>query len=309
MFDPKTIVWVANRDSPLNHKNGDFGIAKDGNLTVFNEHKNSVWKTYLPVPLKGMEKLLDFGNLQILSNSMRIIWESFKNPTDTFLQKHIIKKEESSYYWKSGVSGKFISDDILPILSSLLSNPNGSSFDPKTFIENQTNMRLVINSNGELTWWEPNDRCNVFRACGDFASCSNRKNESRCKYLPGFEVPQKMPLCRNKKKAVNFLPLNVIKVGKPDGYFENNNENECKEVCLKECNCQASSGETFTKNRACWIWSDNLYNIQEDDTNGGRKIHLRLQDNISAENQKLIRKTGEAICLYAFMTVRGMSKS
>ncbi|KAK1567468.1 hypothetical protein Q3G72_012579 [Acer saccharum] len=112
--------------------------------------------------------------------------------------QYIIKKEQSSYYFKSGVSGNFMSDDILPIVSTLLSN--GSSFNPKTSIKNQTNMRLVINSDGKLqyftrlaesapwnsTWWEPRDRCSVFRTCGDSAIC-NRNNGLRCRCLPGFE--------------------------------------------------------------------------------------------------------------------------
>ncbi|KAL5797736.1 hypothetical protein ACOSQ2_002556 [Xanthoceras sorbifolium] len=75
--DPRryTIVWVANRDSPLNKNNGVFGLAEDGNLAIFDEHKKSIWKANVSVPPKGMVKLLDSGNLQIygLRNNLRNI--------------------------------------------------------------------------------------------------------------------------------------------------------------------------------------------------------------------------------------------
>ncbi|KAK4845179.1 hypothetical protein QYF36_001974 [Acer negundo] len=334
--DPKTVVWVANRDNPLFNTNGVSGIGEDGNLVLFDGNKDSVWSTNLTNlgSSKLMVKLLDSGNLVLGkeddqdSGSFKFIWESFQNPTDTFLagmkmnenliltswespfnpadgdfqfqqedNQYIIKREQSSYYFKSGVSGNFMSDDFLPIVSTLLSN--GSSFYPETSIQNRTNMRLVINSNGTLqyftrlaesaawnsNWWEPRDRCSVFRTCGDSAICYPN-NGLRCRCLPGFEPvsPEswsagensegcriKMPLCGSKQKALNFLPLEVIKVGKPEKNFKTNSEKQCREVCLKGCSCQAYS---FTGNTTCWIW-EKLDNIQEGDTDGGREILLR----------------------------------
>ncbi|KAK2650866.1 hypothetical protein Ddye_018355 [Dipteronia dyeriana] len=168
--DPNTIVWVANRDRPLFNTTGVFGIGEDGNLVLFDGNNDSVWSTNLTNLTnhggsKLMVKLLDSGNLVLGkeedqdSGSFKIFWESFQNPTDTFLagmkmdenlvlaswaspfnpargdyqfqqedNQYIIKREQSSYYFKSRVSGNFMSDDILPIVSTLLSN--ASSFDP-----------------------------------------------------------------------------------------------------------------------------------------------------------------------------------
>ncbi|KAK1566497.1 hypothetical protein Q3G72_000778 [Acer saccharum] len=250
--------------------------------------------------------------------------------------QYIIRKDRSIYYWKSGVSGDFISDDILPTISSLLLNTNGSNFDPSTLIRNgnysrnittsssssktNMNMRLVMNSNGTLqyftrvnvsaqwvlSWLEPQDPCNVFRACGNSASCNSKNNKSMCECLPGFEpispdnwnsgvffegCRRTMPICSNKvEKNQIFRSLEVIKVGKADANFEANSENECKEVCLKDCYCQAYSFEMpeksqlrgVTVNQACWIWSDDLNNIQFNSTDGGHKIVLRLQPNLGA---------------------------
>ncbi|TXG55292.1 hypothetical protein EZV62_020548 [Acer yangbiense] len=133
------------------------------------------------------------------------------------------------------------------------------------------NMRLVMNSNGtlqyftrvnesaqwDLSWLEPHDLCNVFRACGNSASCNSKNNKSMCKCLPGFEpisphnwdsrdfsegCRRSLPICSNKvEKIQSFRPLQVIKVGKADMDFDANSENECKKECLKGCNCQAYS--------------------------------------------------------------------
>ncbi|KAL5793938.1 hypothetical protein ACOSP7_002532 [Xanthoceras sorbifolium] len=339
--DPKTIVWVANRDSPLNKKNGVCGIGEDGNLAIFDEHKNSVWKANVSVPPKGMVKLLDSGNLQILSNSLSVIWESFKHPTDTFLpgmkmdgnlvlkswesndnpaegefkfqlegNQYTIRRERLIIYWQSRVSGDFMSDDILPMVSSLLSNSDRSNKTYK-FGHNETTIssfskkyrRLVMYFNGkvqyltrlsesapwDLTWKEPMNRCDEFKACGNSERCSNSENRSKCECLPGFKTA---PLCSNGvAKILNFKPLKVNKVGKPDEKFQVSSENDCKEECLKDCYCQAYSNETsqvrgvtsVTRNTTCWIWSNDLNNIQFEDTNGGREIHLRVQPNFSPE--------------------------
>ncbi|KAK4845748.1 hypothetical protein QYF36_008658 [Acer negundo] len=281
-------------------------------------------------------------------------------------KQYLIRKEKSTYHWKSGVSGDFISDDILPTVSSLLLNTNGSDFDPRTLIRNRNyssnmssrktnfmNMRLEMNSNGtlqyftrvnesaqwDLSWLEPHDLCNVFRACGSSSNCSS-KNKLMCECLPGFEpispdnwdsgvfsegCRRSLPICSNKvEKILSFRCLKVIKVGKADMNFEANSENECKEACLKDCNCQAYSFEMpensqlrGVTNKTCWIWSDYLNNIQFDDTDGGREIHLRVQPNIGApgaeanqtKQQLKNKKKGEAIRHYTFMIVRSTSKS
>ena len=99
-------------------------------------------------------KLIDAGNLILFKEDeeRNSLWESYKNPTDTFLpgmfmdeklilvswaspddpargefsfqkedKQYIIKKEKrekSTYRWKSGVSGDFISDDIGIVLGT-----------------------------------------------------------------------------------------------------------------------------------------------------------------------------------------------
>jgi hypothetical protein len=43
--DQQTVVWVANRDNPLNGSIGTFGVAEDGNLKVWDTTGNVYWTT------------------------------------------------------------------------------------------------------------------------------------------------------------------------------------------------------------------------------------------------------------------------
>ncbi|KAK1422632.1 hypothetical protein QVD17_17918 [Tagetes erecta] len=87
---PKTIVWVANRDSPVSLSSGKLTIGDDGNLILLNEAETVVWKLNQTVPVgKTVAQLLDSGNFVLRpendENPANYIWESFKNPTDTLL--------------------------------------------------------------------------------------------------------------------------------------------------------------------------------------------------------------------------------
>ncbi|KAK1422637.1 hypothetical protein QVD17_17923 [Tagetes erecta] len=89
-ISPKTIVWVANRDSPVSSSSGKLTIGDDGNLILLNEAETVVWKLNQAIPAgKTVAQLLDSGNFVLRpendENPANYIWESFKNPTDTLL--------------------------------------------------------------------------------------------------------------------------------------------------------------------------------------------------------------------------------
>lgn len=86
---PTTAVWVANRDKPLNDSFGTVTISKDGNLVVLNRQKQIVWSSNVSDSTSNSSaRLLDTGNLVLVDNNNgRTLWESFENPSDSFLQK------------------------------------------------------------------------------------------------------------------------------------------------------------------------------------------------------------------------------
>ncbi|KAK9084992.1 hypothetical protein Sjap_025403 [Stephania japonica] len=90
----RNIVWVGNRNNPLNSSSGVAKIDESGNLAVFHGNASSpVWSTNLSFPLSdGIDsstifcKLLDTGNLVLRDeNRGDILWQSFDYPTDTLL--------------------------------------------------------------------------------------------------------------------------------------------------------------------------------------------------------------------------------
>ncbi|XP_028075315.1 G-type lectin S-receptor-like serine/threonine-protein kinase At4g03230 [Camellia sinensis] len=162
MLNPSTIVWVANRDSPLFSTTGVFTIAEyDGNLDLKVMDGNSIYfSTGLTISAslsnRTTVKLLDSGNL-VLSDDLsgKVLWQSFDHPTDTFLpgmmmddnlnltswkrgndpasgnftfgkdqSNNYIIWQRSKMYWRSGGSGIFNSSDqkLLYKIAPLLSN-------------------------------------------------------------------------------------------------------------------------------------------------------------------------------------------
>ncbi|KAL3754548.1 hypothetical protein ACJRO7_001743 [Eucalyptus globulus] len=154
--DPPIVVWVANRDNPIVRGNASFDLV-DGNLKVSNEGQ-AIWSTDASSSSTRLAKLLDSGNLVLIEGQNKV-WQSFHDPTDTFLpgmlmtenfmltswasqddprrgsftfqmdqqggnnNYDVIQNQNLSSYWKSGVYGKFIqADQMLDVISFLLSN-------------------------------------------------------------------------------------------------------------------------------------------------------------------------------------------
>ncbi|PWA61907.1 S-locus glycoprotein domain-containing protein [Artemisia annua] len=83
----KTVVWVANRDYPItNVSSSILRIDSVGNLVLKNYTDHVVWSSNSTSSGNATAQLYDSGNLVITDgNSMKILWESFDHPTDTFL--------------------------------------------------------------------------------------------------------------------------------------------------------------------------------------------------------------------------------
>ncbi|PKI37806.1 hypothetical protein CRG98_041817 [Punica granatum] len=83
----KTIVWVANRNKPLN---GSLGLLKieHGTLVIQDNSGQAYWSsnTRSLSSRSTTTKLLDSGNLVLkYDNSETYLWQSFNYPTDTML--------------------------------------------------------------------------------------------------------------------------------------------------------------------------------------------------------------------------------
>ncbi|PIN12769.1 Non-specific serine/threonine protein kinase [Handroanthus impetiginosus] len=88
-----TVVWVANRDFPLNDTSGALTLTQDGNLKVLNTaNGNVLWPSrgnYTSSIRNPVAKPLESGNLVIRDendeNPGNFLWQSFDHPSDTAL--------------------------------------------------------------------------------------------------------------------------------------------------------------------------------------------------------------------------------
>ncbi|PKH89212.1 hypothetical protein CRG98_049972 [Punica granatum] len=83
----RTIIWVANRNKPLESSPGLLKI-EHGNLVIQNHSGQAIWasNTQNLSSSSTTAKLLDSGNLVLkYGNSESYLWQSFNHPTDTML--------------------------------------------------------------------------------------------------------------------------------------------------------------------------------------------------------------------------------
>ncbi|KAI9093269.1 hypothetical protein K1719_027283 [Acacia pycnantha] len=85
----QTVVWVANRNNPINGSSGILTLNSTGNL-VLSQNDTVVWSTTsLRKPESPEALLLDSGNLVVRDkkdpNPEAFLWQGFDYPGDTFL--------------------------------------------------------------------------------------------------------------------------------------------------------------------------------------------------------------------------------
>ncbi|XP_052201124.1 G-type lectin S-receptor-like serine/threonine-protein kinase At1g11330 [Diospyros lotus] len=93
----KTVVWVANRNRPLIDSSGTISISEDGNLVVLNGQKEIMWSSNPSISAATSAQLLDSGNLVLQDGSSgKTIWESFRYPSDSFIEKMKISSDANT---------------------------------------------------------------------------------------------------------------------------------------------------------------------------------------------------------------------
>ncbi|CAL0309445.1 unnamed protein product [Lupinus luteus] len=84
----RTIVWVANRDNPLNNSGGFLKFGDSGNIVLVNSSENTIWSSNQTSAKNPVLQLLDSGNLVIIeanSDPTKYLWQGFDHPSDTLL--------------------------------------------------------------------------------------------------------------------------------------------------------------------------------------------------------------------------------
>ncbi|KAG8377479.1 hypothetical protein BUALT_Bualt08G0037200 [Buddleja alternifolia] len=132
-----TIVWMANRDQPVNGRNTKLSLSHSGNLVLTDAGQLVVWTTNADSAHLVQLQLHDNGNL-VLQNTIDdvVIWQSFDSPTNTLLPQQPLTRNVR--------------------LVSPRSQTNYSTGFYKFFFDNDNVLRLVYNG-AEMTsvFWPP----------------------------------------------------------------------------------------------------------------------------------------------------------
>ncbi|KAJ0046088.1 hypothetical protein Pint_04370 [Pistacia integerrima] len=87
----RTVIWVANRDTPLSDSSGVLTITQKGFLVLLNSTNGTVWSsTVSKIANNPVAELLESGNLVVKvakkdDNADNFLWQSFDYPGDNLL--------------------------------------------------------------------------------------------------------------------------------------------------------------------------------------------------------------------------------
>ncbi|KAG8365443.1 hypothetical protein BUALT_Bualt18G0105400 [Buddleja alternifolia] len=83
-----TVIWVANRENPINDSTGVLQISQDGNLVISDGQNSVVWSSNISTYVANSSaQIMDTGNLLLYNSNGGIIWESFLHASDSFVEK------------------------------------------------------------------------------------------------------------------------------------------------------------------------------------------------------------------------------
>ncbi|KAL6146070.1 hypothetical protein ACLB2K_056753 [Fragaria x ananassa] len=91
----RTIVWMANRDKPVNGLGSRVHLSGDGSMVLTDVDGAIIWKSSTnssTSTVADRAELLDSGNLVLKDPSGKILWQSFDFPTDTLLPNQHFRK-------------------------------------------------------------------------------------------------------------------------------------------------------------------------------------------------------------------------
>ena len=298
----RTVVWMANRDHPVNGNHSKLSLLDTGNL-ILTDATNlnvTVWATNT-VSLSSVQLFLnDNGNLVLHNKEGVILWRSFDSPTDTLLPQQPLTRNTklvssrnkancssglyelsfnnngllcllyhghiSSTYWppdpgsvrsynNSKIAvldafGNFSSSDNFTFMSA----DYGAVLHRRLTLDKDGNVRLYSWKEEGQTWvvsWQVIQKpCTIDGACGINSVCSYVIGFGRkCSCPPGYKMKNRSDWADGCEAEVDltceqnesgFVMLSHVDF---NGYdftiFNNYTFNECRDLCLKACDCIA----------------------------------------------------------------------
>ncbi|GAY69191.1 hypothetical protein CUMW_270080 [Citrus unshiu] len=304
---PDTVLWVANRNSPISDHNAVLTISNNGNLVLLNQTNGTIWSTNVSSQVKNpVARLLDNGNLVITDNSSNhttesYLWQSFDYLTDTLLPdmklgwdlKTGLKRYLSS--WESADDpspGKFTYGLDIQVSPKLFTYESYNSPNIMILKVNPSGLLTRLIWNERSTAWDlvfsvPDGFCINYGHCGPNSICSLDQTPI-CQCLRGFKLksqnnqtwPRKCERSSDCRSGDQFIKLDDFKA--PDllevSLNDSMNLNQCQAKCLKNCSCRAYANSKLTGGGSgCLMWFGDLIDLRKPISNfTGQSVYMRV---------------------------------
>ncbi|KAL4628696.1 hypothetical protein ACB092_05G258400 [Castanea dentata] len=296
-----SVLWVANREKPLFDKKGVLRFKEDGNLMVVAGNNTEVWSSNASIVSANTTATLDdTGNLILSSNDSKKHWESFNDPTDTFLPGMRVQVNAEMGENRAFTSWKSASDP----------SPGNYSMG----IDPQASPQIVIWEGEHRLWrsgyWDGRMFSGVPNTTSSYMygfELSGLENQSSC--MQGF-VPMDPDQwykgnwsggCRRRTELQCQRNLSSVtqETAGEDGFVDvkcsklpdfanyeavplGSNES-CENMCLNNCSCTAYA---VASGIGCLIWKGNLLDVHQF-PRAGNTLKIRLADSELGGKRKL----------------------
>ncbi|KAE8658844.1 putative serine-threonine protein kinase, plant-type [Hibiscus syriacus] len=224
-----TVIWMANRDHPVNGRRSKLLLLRTGNLILTDADQFNVWDTGTASLSSVHLQLNENGNL-VLSNSQgTTLWKSFDSPTDTLLPLQPLTRHTILVSQRRKGRSAYNSRRIAMI----------DSFEEKK---------------GRKTWvvsWQAlGQPCRTHGLCGENSLCRYATSTGRkCSCLQGYKVKNQLDWsygCEPEfdsslvsTRGFTFTRLrNAEFYGYDYGVFYNKTLKECETECLQRADCK-----------------------------------------------------------------------
>ncbi|KAK1391460.1 Non-specific serine/threonine protein kinase [Heracleum sosnowskyi] len=301
-----TVVWVANRETPIANTSGIIKVSSMGIVVSTNQSSNTrIWSSNSSRSVKNpVAQLLDTGNLVFRDENEKenYVWQSFDHPVDTFLPGmkfgYDLVTGADRYFlsWKSdddpapemhlGLAQDIATIDSVREYNGIyrerfVITETAAYYVFELLITESPIAKLTLTPGGIPTRYIWNTEyhdwtqykilqesdCDRYGICGTNGVCNINKSP-RCECMDGFDP--KIPEDWAKANWSNGCSRNVqLECGNGEGFVNYSGVKlpdtrwswynmsmslvECKDKCLKDCNCTAYSNiDTSNGGSGCY---------------------------------------------------------
>ncbi|RVW94702.1 Receptor-like serine/threonine-protein kinase SD1-8 [Vitis vinifera] len=319
---PRTVVWVANRESPLTDSSGVLKVTQQGILVVVNGTNGILWNSNSSRSAQDPNaQLLESGNLVMRngndSDPENFLWQSSDYPGDTLLPgmkfgwNRVTGLDRYLSSWTSA-------DD--PSKGNFTYGIDLSGF-PQLLLRNGLAVEFRAGPwNGVgFSGLPQRDHCDNYALCGGYGICKTAQSQTcDCMkgFRPKFQINWDMADWSNgcvrstplDCQTDGFVKLSGVKL--PDtqnsSFNESMNLKECASLCLRNCSCTAyGNSDIRGGGSGCLLWFGELIDIR-DFTQNGQEFYVRMAaadlDAFSSTNSSSKKKQKQVIVISISIT-------